>query len=703
MKKFYFFAIAAIGMVVGCQKQELKVDDAQIDDTGKVAVQFGIEAPSLVLTKSAVDAWDGNQQLYILGYERTTDSYLAEEALIYNVAADSPSSGLSGLLEVKQNTAAEGETVKMEPYYYGDGKVYDFYGYYVDDANVIPAAEEGGEATTNVLEATVDGASIAIVIDGTQDVMVAKADPEYDINAKVTAEQAYSAFAARREVHPTLTFNHMLSRFNFYVVAGSESGKNVVVKNITLDSETALTLNVAPTPGLVTTSATSAKSALALADLAEAGETPYYVENNNFVYDYDSVIENKNGKIGDCIMAYPGEEMHNVTITTELPNSNIDIDPLEIELYASSIVAKNGKAITKFEAGYQYDIILTIYGPEEVKITAVLKEWEEGGSTVVDPDKDIIEPTSISSELVAATTTTLSFSFYAPNGAAFSAGLSESEDVEPTTWSEPNLTAVKAMTGTVLFSNLDPEKTYHLWIKEAEKAAERVASAQPGDIAVNGSTYVYDKKSFNGLPVSYRESHPWDEGTPVSLPWLAVWFTPVKSLDVTVSNGAFTWNKSYTKETEFTLLTLNKEELEIEITAGTWTVELKSGETTRTVEIVVPETAPAFAVVKSYTVKNQQDFNSYLPASYVNAYPWDEATEPTLPWLCVETTPLTSAKVTVSQGNWSQVVEMKKADGSEFTLMTFSAEELGLAELSGAYDLKISANGTARTVNVTLE
>ena len=41
---------------------------------------------------------------------------------------------------------------------------------------------------------------------------------------------------------------------------------------------------------------------------------------------------------------------------------------------------------TKFEAGYSYKVKIVIYGLEEVKITAELEDWKEGGSTVLDPD-----------------------------------------------------------------------------------------------------------------------------------------------------------------------------------------------------------------------------------------------------------------------------------------------------------------------------
>lgn len=40
-----------------------------------------------------------------------------------------------------------------------------------------------------------------------------------------------------------------------------------------------------------------------------------------------------------------------------------------------------------FEAGYTYKVTIVVYGLEEVKITAELEEWKDGGSTVIDPDE----------------------------------------------------------------------------------------------------------------------------------------------------------------------------------------------------------------------------------------------------------------------------------------------------------------------------
>ena len=77
-------------------------------------------------------------------------------------------------------------------------------------------------------------------INGAQDLLIAKADQQADIDkagAGISEENAYSAYAARRNVHPTLKFQHLLARFTFEIVAGSASGSNVNVDYITVDSK----------------------------------------------------------------------------------------------------------------------------------------------------------------------------------------------------------------------------------------------------------------------------------------------------------------------------------------------------------------------------------------------------------------------------------------------------------------------------------
>lgn len=401
MKKYFLLAVAAVAVMASCSKKEMPQPVGSIDDSAPAKVQFNLDAPSLVVTKTkgagAVDAWN-KQPLYILGYENNVSDYglATVTPLIPNVPVDAPAAGVSGALELYQQT---GENVQqLEPYYYASSAVYDFYGYYVDDAVGVRDTDENPDLSYGK-EITWD-----LTIDGTQDIMAAKANPVVDAakapNGNVKVSQTYSAYAARRDVHPTLKFNHLLTRFNFYVVAGSESGETTYVTGIEVESKTKARLTVAPDVNFVATDDTKSKLALKQAGVVEEKlvlvplekKFPYVYKNEDdeseYDYEYETLKETGNGRIGASVMVIPGEASHNIYINTELQGSNLILPAQNLTLNASAIIGKDGKKLDKFEAGCQYDVILKIYGPEKVEITAVLTPWEEGGYAVIDPDAD---------------------------------------------------------------------------------------------------------------------------------------------------------------------------------------------------------------------------------------------------------------------------------------------------------------------------
>lgn len=712
MKKFFFFAIAALGMMAGCQKTEVDESKNQVNDSERAKVQFNIDVPGVSVTKTkgagAIDAWAG-QSINILGYVRGAayNSTKAGDVLINNVAVTAPASGTEGTIEVKY---PNGTTYAGEPYFYADNTVYDFYGYYVDDA-----------ASAETFAASADEASIAVTIDGSQDIMAAKANPAFDIvncsdeaGKKISADNAYSAYAARRGVHPTLTFEHMLTRFQFYVVAGqgSANAAKVKVSQIAMESATNAVLQVAPELSLEATEGAE-KSFLSLAGIDAT--------TNAFTPATDFVDRNAPGaaKTSNSIMVLPGEASHNMKVTTIFDASVNDykqpITPLEFTIDAADIIdpeTGNSAGLKTFQAGYQYDIIITVYGPEAVQITAVLSEWEDGGYTEYDPDKEMEEPTKVETSVVSATANSLTIDVVAPNATGdVQVGTStdnNSENVE--NWTTVVLT--KALTGTVTVPVTGSSAQYvHVRVATGEdkdgnptytvQAAEEDAEAYtPGDIVVLGSAFVTDAVSFYELPEFYRTKYPWDNNTQNTLPWLAVWFTAVDNLDVTVSNGSFTWSETF-EGSGMRLLTLNAAELGITaITAGDWTITLASGGTTVKEIINVPATAPKFAVYKSYVVTSEDDFNNKLPQSYRDGHEWNAGgsdTAATLPWLATEFTPVNKLNVTVTKDEFTWSNTYTKSEAT-FSLLTLNEAELGVEITSGNWTITLNGVETIITV-----
>ena len=84
-------------------------------------------------------------------------------------------------------------------------------------------------------------------------------------------------------------------------------------------------------------------------------------------------------------MVIPGETSYKLSIYTSQDGVSTSIDPQEWTLDINSIVGKPEGAVA-FDAGYSYKVTVLIYGLEEVKVTAELEDWKDGGSTVIDPD-----------------------------------------------------------------------------------------------------------------------------------------------------------------------------------------------------------------------------------------------------------------------------------------------------------------------------
>ena len=371
MKKFLFFATTFAILLSGCTKSN--VNDDVLDDGTPVPVRFSaVSMTSSVSTKStgAVGTIGNNQwneqDLYIYGYDRTVSDFTTEP-FINNVKATAPGGTASGAIEVL-NASVD----PAEPFYYVAKNRYDFYGYHVDDAATGEPVREAARVY------------VPFEINGAQDLLIAKADQQADIvkvGASITENNAYSAYAARRNVHPTLKFQHQLARFTFEIVAGSASGSNVNVDYITVDSKYKGNLVVVG-------------DARGIADFTE-DVTSFKLQEINAegnAQDLTSVkpnayVETRDNpkQIGESIMVIPGEAAYTLKLKTSQDGVSTDIPEQEWQIEIGNVVGAPEDAVA-FEAGYSYKITIVIYGLEEVKITAELEDWKEGGNATLDED-----------------------------------------------------------------------------------------------------------------------------------------------------------------------------------------------------------------------------------------------------------------------------------------------------------------------------
>lgn len=427
MKQYALFAASAIVALAACSKTEVKpqTPEPPVDENSPVAVQFGVNAPVASVSTKATgsvgdvagenNVWNG-QPLYILGFDRnitdftnaaSTNPEQAGRAFIWNVKATAPApdpsseppvaATASGIIDVwnpdpdgDPDTPAPAEGSE-EPFYYQGNTVYDFYGYHVDDAWATVTSgtyTPSDEPVTPTVEA--NRIYVPFVIDGGQDLMIAKADPAYDIEGTEVQNpaNAYSAYAARRDVQPTLTFKHQLARFTFEVVAGSESANTIQVDSIKLRSRTTGNLVVVGTEdvilGIADTTATDPTAWMELRQRNATGSLEALQPVKLTDYSEDSATPQT---IGESILAMPGVAEYDLRVVFDdtRPEVTTPVEPQVYKLTAATLTGAGADA-TKFEAGKSYKVTIKVYGLEKVEITAALQAWEDGGSTVIDPD-----------------------------------------------------------------------------------------------------------------------------------------------------------------------------------------------------------------------------------------------------------------------------------------------------------------------------
>lgn len=312
-------------------------------------------------------------------------------------APDAANNTKSGLATTADGTIA----------YYPVSGNYDFWGYRVDDAAGATPVVKTVDDTGAAVEANVATKRVVdITIDGSQDIMAGKAVPSTDEVTKLGnyADNFYSAYAARKGVQPNITFNHLLTRFTFEVRAGSKAtaglpaGGNtdaVKVTGVYVDSKTTGTLTVAYT-GATKEAAelltfTGDASALTLkqrdAALADNNAPLVALEPVSLTWTDDAATIGDVIKVGEALLVAPGETEYPLTIS-------LSQDVLEQLTGAKVTKPLEQKATIKmdgvkaFEPGKSYKVTITVYGLQEIEVTATLVPWTDGGSIDIDDDRN---------------------------------------------------------------------------------------------------------------------------------------------------------------------------------------------------------------------------------------------------------------------------------------------------------------------------
>ena len=261
MKKYFIFAaIATVGLFASCSSS----DDVTANDAGsfenpdgRQAIRLNLATPGAMISRGTgtvggvgtvgdanymPNAWAGQRinvfmftkgtqadpYATVLKLTETDASTQAAPAYFYDNQVMITPGTTENLIDAPamQTPTEAGEAMIADGtinYYPSQGN-YDFFGYHADDA------------VTNPVDKTTDAENLWTVpftINGTQDLMSTKAaltgDPaDGATQAGIMASASrpkdyYSAYSARKNVQPTLTFKHLLTRLQFSVKAGNDA------------------------------------------------------------------------------------------------------------------------------------------------------------------------------------------------------------------------------------------------------------------------------------------------------------------------------------------------------------------------------------------------------------------------------------------------------------------------------------------------
>lgn len=395
MKRFFLYAMMAAGVLASCSQSENEGSTGGATDGNDVdmasPINLAVTAPSVKVnvTRSGgtigvddagiiTNKWSG-QTLYVYGCQRKDGKVDLDGTY-----------ALSGLnmqgekCVVAQTESESTVTWERGTRYFPRSGVYDFYGYYADDALTNQMAVENSNGS-KVLAGTV-------TINGSQDLMLAKAVPSTEPVPDAVKDKVFSANAARAGVQPKLKFEHLLTRFVFKIQGvGNDKPENVYVQSVAVKSKT--------TGKLVVVAAN------------DEGRNVFFEDTKNDLYlqerddmggmttlNPQKYYASKTGEtpvtVGEALLVAPDDSY----IVTVMLKQDVDKDgnPVpedqQIQPYTTTLKPENvtggAGAITTFAPSTSYNITIVTNGVKIIELTAELGKWIPGGNIEINPDEE---------------------------------------------------------------------------------------------------------------------------------------------------------------------------------------------------------------------------------------------------------------------------------------------------------------------------
>ena len=248
MKKYFIFAaVAAAGLLTSCSSSDdVAANEGQLPQYAEgeqVPIILGATARADVdVTKGTGTVGDlaantesnvwGGQHVWVYMMEKGSLKLAKENAndpkgIYENTEMRTPNPSVDITGAARELVAVDNNGMYQQYRYYPMTGNFDFWAYHIDDAGTgtghvgEPAMYDANDAVTTT-EADAMTVKVPFEIDGTQDLMVAHAWPTTAEVGALGHNDFYSAKAARANLQPNLTFQHLLTRLQFVVKGGNQ-------------------------------------------------------------------------------------------------------------------------------------------------------------------------------------------------------------------------------------------------------------------------------------------------------------------------------------------------------------------------------------------------------------------------------------------------------------------------------------------------
>ena len=388
-------AILCSSVLLACTDKAWEgLTDEQYDD-----LDMGVPVPVVITMGSlqngytkgtgAVDAEDGKRwkdvDVYVYAFKKDAESYSRpasdnNQDTLVDASLDDPESALGRKAKYEGlDGYITWENARQDAYYPLGKEPYDFFAYYLDDAEV--DASSVTRSGTSV--------SFPVEIDGSRDLMTAHAEFSREQVAGrgfsedeilLLEQYSFSSWTARRNVNPVLQFKHHLTRLRFEIYPGLPGSNEVYVNEVRVKSKTSAQFTVAssdPSQMGLDFGISSTRSDLFL---CEQDGSPLKQDTYHTQYEGDysiPIFERQGVQVGGTILVAP-DTSYEIALTNYEAKIEKVVHPLPFTISLAE----------GFKPGHQYVVKMAIYEMMSVDITVDVEPWGTGGYIIIDQEDE---------------------------------------------------------------------------------------------------------------------------------------------------------------------------------------------------------------------------------------------------------------------------------------------------------------------------